>query len=83
MKQKTMRIIITDNDHVHNEHAHVVYDDAKQQEVPTKATKSVTYLKETRIEQNQFQRQAISQFHRQPKGHYRQNTILKPKKEKK
>lgn len=43
MKQKTMRIIITDNDHVHNEHAHVVYDDAKQQEVPTKATKSVTY----------------------------------------
>ena len=40
-------------------------------------------LKETRIEENQFQRQAISQFHRQPKGHYRQNTILKPKKEKK
>ena len=39
-------------------------------------------LKETRIEEKQFQTQAISQFDRQPKEHYPQNTIVKPKEKK-
>ena len=33
-------------------------------------------LKETRIEEKQFQTQAISQFDIQPKEHYPQNTIF-------